>query len=77
MKSKETKTTGNWWDKLGVPQYGGEIKIRASRNLQNFDPYYSESLTSIYGGWMERLLTDDWTQDPAECDYVLPWHPSK
>ena len=24
---------GNWWDKLGKPQYGGEIVIRADRNI--------------------------------------------
>jgi peptide/nickel transport system substrate-binding protein len=70
------KTT-NWWDRLGKPQYGGELTIRASRNIENFDPFVGEAYTSIYGGWMERLLTDDWTIDPAVWDYVLPWHPSK
>ena len=39
---KKTTTGGNWWDKLGKPQYGGEIVIRASRNIENFDPYFSE-----------------------------------
>ena len=66
-----------WWDKLGKPQYGGEIVIRATRNIENFDPYFSEGLTSIYGGWMERLVSDDWTIDPAVWDYTMAWHPSK
>ena len=66
-----------WWDKLGKPVYGGEMTIWASRNLQSFDPYFRLGLTSIYGGWMERLVTDNWMVDPAEWDYVLPWHPSK
>ena len=70
------RTTG-WWDKLGKPQYGGEIVIRASRNIENFDPYFSEGFTSIYGGWMERLVSDDWTLDPAVWDYTIAWHPSK
>ena len=67
----------NWWDKLGKPQYGGVITIRASRNIENFDPFNSEGLTSIYGGWMERLVSDDWTIDPSVWDYKMPWHPPK
>ena len=30
---------GAWWDKLGKPQYGGEMVIRANWNIVNFDPY--------------------------------------
>ena len=75
MKTKST--TGNWWDKLGTPQYGGQLTIRASRNIENFDVYIGEAFTSIYGGWMERLVSDDWTVDPKVWDFVLPWHPTK
>ena len=64
----------NWWDKLGKPQYGGELVIRAGGNIVNFDPYFSEKLTSIYGGWLERLVADDWKLDPAVWDYRIPWH---
>ena len=67
----------NWWDKLGKPQYGGELVIRASRNIVNFDPYFSERLTHINSAWMERLVSDDWTLDPEIWDYKLAWHPSK
>jgi len=67
----------NWWDKLGKPQYGGELVIRAGGNIVNFDPYFSEKQTSIYGGWLERLVADDWTLDPAVWDYRIPWHPVK
>ena len=66
-----------WWEKLGKPQYGGEITIRASRDIVNFDPYFAETLTSIYGAWLERLVTDDWTLDPEIWDYKIAWHPSK
>ena len=76
MKRK-TIAVNNWWGRLGKPQYGGEIRIRATRNIENFDPYYAESLTSIYGGWMERLISDDWTVNPVECEYKMAWHPSK
>ena len=66
-----------WWDKLGTPQYGDRITIRATRNLTSFDPYFSEKLTSIYGGWLERLVSDDWTLDPAIWDFKTPWQPAK
>ena len=59
--------TGNWWEKLGQPQYGGELAIRASRNIVNFDPYFGET-TGIYGGWMERLVVPNWASDPTRRD---------
>ena len=59
--------TGNWWEKLGNPQYGGEMVIRASRNIVNFDPYFGET-TGIYGGWMERLVVPNWASDPTKRD---------
>ena len=71
------RKSARWWDKLGIPQYGGELVIRANRDIVNFDPYFTEALTSIYGAWMERLVADDWTVDPAEWDYKITWHPSK
>jgi ABC-type transport system substrate-binding protein len=76
LKNK-TRPDSNWWDKLGTPQYGGELTVRAGGNIVNFDPYFSEKLTSIYGGWLERLVADDWTLDPAVWDYRIPWHPDK
>ena len=71
------KKENAWWEKLGEPQYGDQITIRATRNLTTFDPYFSEKLTSIYGGWLERLVSDDWTLDPAVWDFKTPWHPAK
>jgi len=61
---RKATTGGNWWDKLGKPQYGGEMVIRADRNIVNFDPYFSLNLTTINSAWMERLFADDWTLDP-------------
>jgi ABC-type transport system substrate-binding protein len=66
-----------WWDKFGEPQYGDEITIRANKNIANFDPYFTEGLTSIFGGWMERLFCDDWTVGREEWDFRIAWHPSK
>ena len=71
------KTKGNWWNKLGKPQYGGEMTIRASRNIVNFDPYFGGALVHLVTAWMERLVADDWTLDPAVFDYKPLWHPSR
>jgi len=71
------KTSGKWWDKLGKPRYGGEINIRASRNIVNFDPYFNESLTTIQTAWMEKLHADDWTLDPTIFEYKTCWRPSQ
>jgi peptide/nickel transport system substrate-binding protein len=60
-------SVANWWDKDGDPQYGGEIAIRASRDIVNFDPYFGE-FTGLYGAWMERLIVPDWTKDPSVKD---------
>ena len=71
------ETKNAWWQNLGIPEYGDEIVIRASRDIVNFDPYFNETLTSIYGAWMERLVADIWTLDPDEWNYRIAWHPSK
>src|SRR5271157_1606142 len=71
------RTKGNWWDKLGKPQYGGEMVIRASRNIVNFDPFLNTMLTSIQTAWMERLHADDWTLNPSIFDYKPLWHPTQ
>jgi peptide/nickel transport system substrate-binding protein len=66
-----TAVTSNWWDKLGKPQYGGEISLRTTSNITNFDPYFASQLANIMGGWMETLFEPDWTLDPAVFDYKL------
>ena len=71
------KKTEKWWDKLGKPQYGGELTVRANRNIVSFDPYITENRANLYSAWMERLVADDWTLNPDVFDYKTHWHPSK
>jgi ABC-type transport system substrate-binding protein len=66
-----------WWDKLGTPQYGGNIVIRANRNIISFDPYITENQANIYSAWMERLVADDWTLNPEIFDYKTHYHPAQ
>ena len=65
------KKGANWWDQLGKPQYGGELKIRLMQNIANFDPYFSEHLTQVYSAWMERMHSEDWTLDPDIFDFRI------
>ena len=71
------KNKMSWLDKLGRPQYGGEMVVRVSRNIVNFDPYFGVEPVHIVTAWMERLVADDWTLDPAIFDYKPLWHPSQ
>jgi peptide/nickel transport system substrate-binding protein len=66
-----TTSTGNWWDSLGTPQYGGKITWRINSNITSFDPYNGSTPTQVYTGWMEQLLAIDWTINPAIENYQL------
>jgi len=68
---------GQWWDKLGKPQYGGEMVIRVKNKIVNFDPYYGVQNTQIHSAWLEKLHTDDWTLDPAVFDYKMSFRPNQ
>jgi hypothetical protein len=69
--------TGNWWDKLGKPQYGGTMSLRINKDEVNFDPYNAQTLTSVETAWLERLFTDDWTMDPSVWSYQLLFRPTE
>ena len=66
-----------WWDKLGKPQYGGEMVIRVNRKIVNLDPYYGVHLPQIHTAWMEKLFVDDWTLDPEIYDYRMYLPPNQ
>ena len=68
-----TTSTGNWWDTLGTPQYGGTLNIQISTDPTNFDPYYNRVLETIQAGWMERLFADNWTVNPTAFDYQMQY----
>ena len=68
------KAATAWWDKLGKPQYGGEMIIRANWDIVNFDPHHAP-LGTISSAWLERLVSDDWTMDPEIYDYKTHYHP--
>jgi peptide/nickel transport system substrate-binding protein len=71
-----TAATGNWWDKLGIPQYGGTLTDASSYDLGLWDPYYSSSLATVMGGYMEGLYGDNWTLDPTTFDFSTGFRPT-
>ena len=66
-----------WWEKLGKPQYGGEMVFRLNRKIVNLDPFYGVHLTQIHTAWMEKLFVDDWTLNPEIYDYVKNQRPNQ
>ena len=71
-----TTSTGNWWDSLGTPQYGGTMTIQINQDIANFDPYNSESYFTIDSAWMERLFANVWTLDPNVFNYAIQFRSS-
>jgi len=45
-------------------------------NIANFDPFYGDTLIGVPNAWMENLVADDWTLDPAVFDYEIGYRPS-
>src|SRR5271157_5072771 len=70
------KKANKWWESLGQPEYGGELVIRANNDIVNFDPYYSPN-GNIHAAWLERLVSDDWTLDPAVFEFKAHWRPAQ
>ena len=71
-----TTTTGNWWDSLGIPTYGGTMTLRLGGDISSFDPYLTAGI-SVKAAWMETLHADDWTLNPSIFDYHLDFRPTQ
>jgi peptide/nickel transport system substrate-binding protein len=73
--SATTSSTGNWWDSLGTPQYGGTLTIRINADITNWDPYYSSSYMDIEAAWMEKTFVPIWTLNPSVFAYSITFVP--
>jgi len=71
-----TTSTGNWWDTLGTPQYGGTINIAVSGDITGFDPDNTLGQYCVYSGWIEDLFADQWTLNPATYAYQSSFLPN-
>jgi len=68
-------STGNWWDSLGTPQYGGVITVSTNSDFQNFDPYNGTTNNSMNFAWQDQMFTDDWTLNPQTYNFQLSYRP--
>ena len=74
-KTTQTSTTGNWWDKLGKPQYGGTMSLMMTRNATGFDATFTGVNFSAL--FQERLTANDWTIDPSVYFYGFGYRPAE
>ena len=77
--STTTTAAGNWWDKLGVPQYGGTLTISSPQDIGTWDANAPGATPGAFGlenVYQERLTSDDWTLDPTVYNYETNWRPS-
>jgi peptide/nickel transport system substrate-binding protein len=72
----QSTTTGkaNWWDKFGIPQYGGTFTQWNTVTFTNFDPS-----SWVEGGnwyWCEPLFMNDWKLDRSIFGFNTGWVPT-
>ena len=66
-----TTISGNWWDSLGTPQYGGTVTLSIPADLNGWDPIQGEFVNQIWTAWMEQLYSPKWTEDPSVQNYQI------
>ena len=71
-----TPVTGNWWDSLGTPTYGGSLVIRYTSDISCWDPYAAPGQVTVIDAYLEHLTSDIWTTNPAVFNYQLDWRPN-
>ena len=69
-----TSSTGNWWDNLGTPIYGGTMTMCLNGTITTWDPYLTGA-TNIECTYAERTGMDDWTLNPLTFAYGITWRP--
>jgi peptide/nickel transport system substrate-binding protein len=72
-----TTPTGNWWDSLGTPTYGGTLTLPESSNITSFDDGNPLSgQMQVQNLWEDSLVCDDWTVNPSAFAYQLAFRPN-
>ena len=51
-----TTSTGNWWDSLGTPQYGGVINDHLTQNITTWDVYLASNGQQGFAPYLEALF---------------------
>ena len=69
-----TSATGNWWDTLGTPQYGGTITVSQTGNLTQWDPYATGG-TNVLLMYLQQMDSDNWTVSPSTFAFQFIFRP--
>jgi len=70
-----TTSTGNWWDSLGTPQYGGTCTVRISNDILSWDPYLGTVPVAGFYEYMETPFINAYTTDPSIYDFSTSYLP--
>jgi hypothetical protein len=71
-----TTATGNWWDSLGIPQYGGTITVLQTANITQWDPYATRGINVLLM-YLQQLDSDNWTISPLSFAFQFNFRPPK
>lgn len=75
-KPPATSTQANWWDKLGIPKYGGTINLRQPAGYrESFDPYNGIGLPFLL--MFETMFVYDWKVDRATWPFKTSFVPEQ
>jgi peptide/nickel transport system substrate-binding protein len=69
-----TSATGNWWDSLGTPSYGGTITVSQTGNLTQWDPYATGG-TNVLLMYLQQMDSDNWTVSPSTFAFQFIFRP--
>ena len=69
-----TPVTGNWWNSLGTPQYGGTFTYRAAADTQGWDVYVANS-NAPWDIFQETMGGMNWLVSPDQWSYQGKWAP--
>ena len=70
-------STGNWWDSLGTPQYGGTLTLRSVGDFAGWDTYDLGANVTIFHCYLETLFSSgDWTVAPSVFTYQTDFCPT-
>ena len=70
-----TTSTGNWWDSLGTPIYGGTLTDHLTQNVASWDPYLGAAGQGGFVPYMETLFMGNYTTPPSVWDFSTSWIP--
>jgi ABC-type transport system substrate-binding protein len=70
-----TTSTGNWWDSLGTPKYGGSLTMSTNANYVDWDPYLQNGSPGVYNNIMEQMFQNAYTTDPNLWGFTINFLP--